>query len=205
MRHLRDLASIEVSLLPGRMMRPTFLGPLVPPPSGAHRLTSAERRAAPGAVPIAVVAPPAQEKHLTAPRTCHNSKRLHAKSLAISTWSSRAAPMARGKNKRPTQTFQQRQTQLHQRDAKDRAVVEDIPTRFTCSNAIARDFAGQCEERIEDLEFDRPGTGVAFEVLRRHGKEALARESMVDDGARIALLEPNAGSAQSGASHGRWM
>jgi hypothetical protein len=62
--------------------------------------------------------------------------------------------MARGKNKAPTKTFQQRQTESRQRDAKDRAVVEDMASHFTCSNAIARDFAGQCEERLADLDFD---------------------------------------------------
>ena len=34
------------------------------------------------------------------------------------------------------------------------AVVEDMASRFTCSNSIAGDFAGQCAERINDLEFD---------------------------------------------------
>lgn len=62
--------------------------------------------------------------------------------------------MARGKNKAPTKTFQQRQTELRQRDANDRAVVEDMASKFTCSNSIARDFAGQCEERIADLDFN---------------------------------------------------
>jgi hypothetical protein len=62
--------------------------------------------------------------------------------------------MARGKHKAPTKTFQQRQTESRQRDAQDRVVVEDMASKFTCSNAIARDFAEQCEERIADLDFD---------------------------------------------------
>ena len=36
----------------------------------------------------------------------------------------------------------------------DRAIVEDMASKFSCSNGVARDFAGQCEERLVDLDFD---------------------------------------------------
>jgi len=51
-------------------------------------------------------------------------------------------------------TFQQRQTERRQADARDRAIVEDMASKYTCSNSIAHDFVGQCDERLEDLEFD---------------------------------------------------
>lgn len=61
--------------------------------------------------------------------------------------------MARGHNK-TTKTFQQRQTERHLDDAKDRAIVEDMAKKYTCTNSIARDFASQCHERITDVDFD---------------------------------------------------
>jgi hypothetical protein len=71
--------------------------------------------------------------------------------------------MARGKKKAPTKTFQQRQSERHQRDLGDRAVVEDMASKFTCSYAIARDFADQCDERIADLDFDLTCSKLALE------------------------------------------
>jgi hypothetical protein len=63
--------------------------------------------------------------------------------------------MARRQNKPNTKTFQQRQTErLQEEAAKDRAIVEDMASKYSCSNGIAHDFAGQCEERIGDLDFD---------------------------------------------------
>ena len=38
--------------------------------------------------------------------------------------------------------------------AHDRAVVESIASKFSCSHRVADDFADQCEERICDLDFD---------------------------------------------------
>lgn len=61
--------------------------------------------------------------------------------------------MARGHNK-TTKTFQQRQTERHLEDAKDRAIIEDMAKKYTCTNSIARDFASQCHERITDVDFD---------------------------------------------------
>ena len=62
--------------------------------------------------------------------------------------------MARPKS---AKTFQQRQTERHQREseaAKDRAIVEDMAAQYSCSHGVARDFAGQCEERLVDVDFD---------------------------------------------------
>ena len=61
--------------------------------------------------------------------------------------------MARHQNKTP-KTFQQRQTEQRLRDDRERAVVEDMASRFSCSHSVAHDFAAQCEERISDLNFD---------------------------------------------------
>lgn len=62
--------------------------------------------------------------------------------------------MARRPHKSHGKTFQQRQTERRQAEAHDRAVVEDMAAKFSCSNSVARDFAGQCETRIDDLDFD---------------------------------------------------
>lgn len=62
--------------------------------------------------------------------------------------------MARHHTKTPTKTFQQRQTEQRLSDDKDRAVVEEMASRFSCSTGVANDFASQCETRIEDLDFD---------------------------------------------------
>lgn len=62
--------------------------------------------------------------------------------------------MARRGAKHQGKTFQQRQTEKQAAAAQDRAIVEDMAAKYTCSNAIAHDFAGQCEDRIDDLDFD---------------------------------------------------
>lgn len=62
--------------------------------------------------------------------------------------------MARRHPKTHTKTFQQRQTERHLADAQDRAIVEDMAKKYTCTNAIAHDFASQCHERITDVDFD---------------------------------------------------
>jgi hypothetical protein len=63
--------------------------------------------------------------------------------------------MSRRKHNNHAKTFQQRQTERRQREAnQDRDIVEDMASKFSCSNGVARDFAGQCEERLVDLDFD---------------------------------------------------
>lgn len=70
--------------------------------------------------------------------------------------------MARRQAK-PAKTFQQRQTEKREAEARDRAVVEDIASKFTCSNEVALDFAEQCETRIDDLDFDLLCSELALE------------------------------------------
>ena len=62
--------------------------------------------------------------------------------------------MARPHKKSHAKTFQQRQTERAQAVARDRELVEDMAAKYACSNGIARDFAEQCELRIDDLRFD---------------------------------------------------
>lgn len=62
--------------------------------------------------------------------------------------------MARRHTKTPARTVQQRQTERHLEDAQDRAIVEGMAKKYTCTNSIAHDFASQCHERITDLDFD---------------------------------------------------
>jgi hypothetical protein len=71
--------------------------------------------------------------------------------------------MARRHSKTPAKTFQQRQTERQQADAQDRAIVEDMAKHYTCTNSIAREFAGQCEERIVDVDFDLLCSGLALD------------------------------------------
>ena len=62
--------------------------------------------------------------------------------------------MTRRNPKAPVKTFQQRQTERHLADARDRAIVEDMAKNYTCTTSIAHDFAGQCHVRITDVDFD---------------------------------------------------
>lgn len=62
--------------------------------------------------------------------------------------------MARRHPKTHAKTFQQQQTERHQADAQDRAIVEEMAKKYTCTNAIAHDFASQCHERLTDVDFD---------------------------------------------------
>lgn len=62
--------------------------------------------------------------------------------------------MARRGTRHQGKTFQQRQAEKHAAAARDRAMVEDMASKYTCSNGVAHDFAGQCEERMDDLDFD---------------------------------------------------
>jgi len=57
------------------------------------------------------------------------------------------------KNKAPAKSFQQRQTEKRAAQ-QDQAVVEDMAAAFTCAEHLARDFAGQCEERLGEVDFD---------------------------------------------------
>jgi len=64
MRHLGGLASIEVRLLPRRVVGLARGRLLIAPPRAAHRLASRQHGTQVAAVRVDVVAPPAQEEHL---------------------------------------------------------------------------------------------------------------------------------------------
>jgi hypothetical protein len=65
--------------------------------------------------------------------------------------------MAR-RRKQQGKTFQQRQTErkLREQDKKQEldTMVEDMAATFTCSVEVARDFADQCNNRLDDLDYD---------------------------------------------------
>jgi len=65
MRHLLGLAPIEVRLLPCGMVSATHVGLLVATAGGTQRLASPEVAAHVAAVDVAIVAPSAQEEHLS--------------------------------------------------------------------------------------------------------------------------------------------
>ena len=62
--------------------------------------------------------------------------------------------MARPHKKSNGKTFQQRQSERAQAAARNRELVEEMASAYSCSNSIARDFAEQCDLRIDDLRFD---------------------------------------------------
>lgn len=62
--------------------------------------------------------------------------------------------MAHQHKKPHGKTFQQRQSERARAAARDRDLVEDMASAYSCSNGIARDFAEQCDLRIDDLRFD---------------------------------------------------
>ena len=71
--------------------------------------------------------------------------------------------MARARNKSHGKTFQQRQSERAQAAARDRELVETMAAAYSCSNGIARDFAEQCDLRIDDLDFDLLCSQVALD------------------------------------------
>ena len=77
MRHLGGIASIEVALVAGRVVRATLGRLLIPPGGTGARLAPRGGRTPARAVAVTTVAPAAQEEHLAAPSTDHETKRLH--------------------------------------------------------------------------------------------------------------------------------
>jgi hypothetical protein len=71
--------------------------------------------------------------------------------------------MASTRNKSQGKTFQQRQSERAQAAARDRELVETMASAYSCSNGIARDFAEQCDLRIDDLDFDLLCSQVALD------------------------------------------
>jgi ABC-type spermidine/putrescine transport system permease subunit II len=67
MRHLRGLASIEVPLVSRRVVSAASLRALIATAGCADRFASSDLGAVFAAVPIAVVAPTAEEEHLPTP------------------------------------------------------------------------------------------------------------------------------------------
>ena len=62
--------------------------------------------------------------------------------------------MARHRN-RPSKTDKRAKERRKEKQlAEDvAAAVEDTTSRFTCTTGVAQDFADQCEQRYEDIEF----------------------------------------------------
>jgi hypothetical protein len=73
MRHLRGLAAIEVSLLPGGMVSPPRLSLLVAAAGAALGLDAPQLAAPVAAVHVAVVAPTAEKEHLPAATADHEA------------------------------------------------------------------------------------------------------------------------------------
>lgn len=80
--------------------------------------------------------------------------------------------MARPHKKSHGKTFQQRQSERAQAAARDRELVEDMATKYACSNGIAHDFAEQCELRIDDLGFDLLCSNLALDFWSAPPPEA---------------------------------
>jgi hypothetical protein len=76
MRHLRDLASIEVALVTSGVICATSLRLLITATRSPNRLTPRNCRAGPRAVPMTIVARGAQKEDLPAPSAGHESKGL---------------------------------------------------------------------------------------------------------------------------------
>jgi len=76
MRHLFDLASIEVLLVPRAVIRLTGLASLIAATGLANGFTPRNCGARPTAVPMTVVACRAQEEDLAAPTAGHKSERF---------------------------------------------------------------------------------------------------------------------------------
>ncbi|HET6582528.1 MAG TPA: hypothetical protein VFG69_03755 [Nannocystaceae bacterium] len=77
MRHLGDVVTIEIALLSGCVVRPADLALLIPAAGSAHRIAPPELGAVVVAVHVAVVAPPAQEEHLTTAAADDEAEGVH--------------------------------------------------------------------------------------------------------------------------------
>lgn len=155
MRHLRGLTPVEVSLLSRGVVRSPGLGSLVAATGLTQRLLPRERRARPPAVPVAVVAPGAEKEDLAAPSAGHEAQRLDFRRADSLGCSEETQLMAKRPKKHQGKTFQQRQTERRLLDdAEDRALVEDMAAKYTCSNSVARDFVDQCDLRLAGVGFD---------------------------------------------------
>jgi hypothetical protein len=62
------------------------------------------------------------------------------------------------RRKKQGKSFQQRQAERKQHGQQREPSLEDVlaemAAKYTCSTETARDFAGQCSDRLEDLEYD---------------------------------------------------
>ena len=59
-------------------------------------------------------------------------------------------------------------------------VIADMTARFTCLVELARDFAGQCKTRLDDVDFDLSSTHLAIEFWSgRPGPAQLAADLKV--------------------------
>lgn len=63
-----------------------------------------------------------------------------------------------------TLTKAEKERRREQREEKELAnVVTDMTARFTCLVELARDFGGQCEAHLQDLDFDLASMRLAAE------------------------------------------
>lgn len=65
-----------------------------------------------------------------------------------------------------------RRKQRHQRRQQNSDVAKDTAGIFTCDFETARDFANQCEERSEDLDFDIAFSKLAYDIWLPHADRA---------------------------------
>jgi hypothetical protein len=73
MRHLRELASIEVALVPRRMTNTASLAALISTPRREQRFSARGLRARRPAVAVTVVAEATDEEDLPTPRAAHEA------------------------------------------------------------------------------------------------------------------------------------
>lgn len=70
--------------------------------------------------------------------------------------------MARRQQNKPSRA--EREARRQRRDQDQLAeMVADIASKYSCSTEIARDFAEQCENRIDDLDFDLACSNLALD------------------------------------------
>jgi hypothetical protein len=93
------------------------------------------------------------------------------------------------RRKKQGKSFQQRQAERKQHEQQREPSVDDVltemATKYTCSTETARDFAGQCSDRLDDLEYDLDCSRIA----RDFWSEAPAHTASLADALRELTAE----------------
>ena len=156
MRHALGAQPRPIATLSLDMPLPTPYAALVLLSGRLHTVAAGPPAALKAAIALATVTVRAQPERPLAPLTAHWPQPQHSYD--------RTGPMARNKSKhrREEKRFR-RQQRDRQRQEQDNVVLDSAAT-LSCAAETAADFAGQCADQEEQLQFDLSFLNLALEV-----------------------------------------